>query len=55
MTMALQSSSNPSDFGTTWSAVSAKKTELVNAEPMRYCVKSVTDAWLKQIGWLVQT
>ena len=28
-------SSNPSDFGTTWSAVSAKKTELVNAEPMR--------------------
>ena len=28
-------SSNPSDFGTTWSAVSAKKTELTNAEPMR--------------------
>ena len=28
-------SSNPSEFGTTWSAVSAKKTELVNAEPMR--------------------
>ena len=28
-------SSNPSDFGTTWAAVSAKKTELVNAEPMR--------------------
>ena len=28
-------SSNPDDFGTTWSAVSAKKTELVNAEPMR--------------------
>ena len=28
-------SDNPDDFGTTWSAVSAKKTELVNAEPMR--------------------
>jgi len=28
-------SSDPSHFGTTWSAVSAKKTELVNAEPMR--------------------
>ena len=28
-------SSDPSDFGTTWSAVSAKKTELINAEPMR--------------------
>ena len=28
-------SSNPSDFGTTWAAVSAKKDELVAAEPMR--------------------
>ena len=28
-------SDNPDDFGTTWSAVSAKKTELTNAEPMR--------------------
>ncbi len=28
-------SDNPDDFGTTWAAVSAKKTELVNAEPMR--------------------
>ena len=28
-------SSTPSDFGTTWKAVSDKKTELVNAEPMR--------------------
>ena len=28
-------SDNPSDFGTTWSAVSAKKDELVAAEPMR--------------------
>ena len=28
-------SSTLSDFGVTWSQVSAKKTELVNAEPMR--------------------
>ena len=28
-------SSSPSDFGVTWSQVLAKKTELVNAEPMR--------------------
>lgn len=27
-------SSNPSDFGVTWSQVSAKQTELTNAEPM---------------------
>lgn len=28
-------SDNPDDFGTTWDAVSAKKDELVAAEPMR--------------------
>lgn len=28
-------SSNPADWGTTWAAVSAKKDELVAAEPMR--------------------
>jgi hypothetical protein len=28
-------SSTPSDFGVTWLQVSAKKTELINAEPMR--------------------
>jgi hypothetical protein len=28
-------SSNPSDWGTTWAAVSAKKDELVAAEPLR--------------------
>ena len=28
-------SSNTSDFGTTWSAVSAKQTELTNAAPMK--------------------
>ena len=28
-------SQNPSDWGTTWSAVSAKKDELIAAEPMK--------------------
>lgn len=28
-------SSNPADFGVTWDQVNTKKTELVNAEPMR--------------------
>ena len=28
-------SADPKDFGTTWKAVSDKKTELINAEPMR--------------------
>jgi len=28
-------STNPSDFGTTWKAVSDKKTALINGEPMR--------------------
>ena len=28
-------SSNPSDWGTTWKAVSDKKTALINEEPMR--------------------
>ena len=28
-------SADPKDWGTTWEKVSAKKTELVNAEPMR--------------------
>lgn len=28
-------SSDPDDFGVTWSQVSAKKTELTNAEPMK--------------------
>jgi hypothetical protein len=28
-------SSDPNDFGVTWSQISAKKTELTNAEPMK--------------------
>ena len=44
-------SSNPSDWGTTWSAVSAKKAELIAAEPMRLLraerdrLIAVTDWW----------
>ena len=44
-------SSNPSDWGTTWSAVSAKKAELIAAEPMKALraerdrLIAVTDWW----------
>ena len=44
-------SSNPSDFGTTWSAVSAKKTELVNAEPMRL-LREERDKRLAETDWM---
>lgn len=44
-------SSNPSDFGTTWSAVSAKKTELVNAEPMRL-LRQERDRRLAETDWM---
>ena len=43
-------SSNPSDFGTTWSAVSAKKTELTNAEPMRL-LREERDRRLAETDW----
>ena len=43
-------SDNPSDFGTTWSAVSAKKTELVNAEPMRL-LREERDRRLAETDW----
>ena len=44
-------SDNPSDFGTTWSAVSAKKTELVNAEPMRL-LREERDRRLAETDWM---
>ena len=44
-------SDNPSDFGTTWSAVSAKKTELVNAEPMRL-LRQERDRRLAETDWM---
>ena len=43
-------SSDPSDFGTTWSAVSAKKTELINAEPMRL-LREERDLRLAATDW----
>ena len=43
-------SSNPSDFGTTWSAVSAKQTELTNAEPMKE-LRRQRDAKLAECDW----
>jgi len=43
-------SSNPSDFGTTWSAVSAKKTELINVEPMRL-LREERDRRLAATDW----
>jgi len=43
-------SDNPDDFGTTWSAVSAKKTELTNAEPMRL-LREERDRRLAETDW----
>ena len=43
-------SDNPDDFGTTWAAVSAKKTELVNAEPMRL-LREERDRRLAETDW----
>ncbi|MEK9895455.1 MAG: phage tail assembly chaperone [Burkholderiaceae bacterium] len=43
-------SSNPADWGTTWAAVSAKKTELIAAEPMRL-LREERDRRLAQTDW----
>ena len=43
-------SSDPKDFGTTWKAVSDKKTELVNAEPMRL-LRVERDRLLAETDW----
>ena len=43
-------SDNPDDFGTTWAAVSAKKTELTNAEPMRL-LREERDRRLAETDW----
>ena len=43
-------SSDPNDFGTTWSAVSAKKTELINVEPMRL-LRQERDLRLAATDW----
>ena len=44
-------SSNPSDFGVTWSQASTKKTELVNAEPMRL-LREERDRRLAETDWM---
>jgi hypothetical protein len=43
-------SSTPSDFGVTWSQVSAKKTELVNAEPMKL-LRTERNRLLAETDW----
>ena len=44
-------SADPSDWGVTWSQVSAKKTELVNAEPMRL-LRVERDRLLAETDWM---
>ena len=44
-------SDKPSDFGTTWKAVNDKKTELVNAEPMRL-LRVERNRLLAETDWL---
>jgi hypothetical protein len=43
-------SSNPSDWGTTWSAVSAKKAELIAAEPMKL-LRAERDRLIAATDW----
>lgn len=43
-------SSDPNDFGVTWAQISAKKTELINAEPMRV-LREKRDAKIAETDW----
>jgi len=43
-------SSNPADWGTTWAAVSAKRDELVAAEPMRL-LRAERDRRIAETDW----
>lgn len=43
-------SDNPSDWGVTWAQVSAKKTELVDAEPMRL-LREERNRRLAEVDW----
>jgi len=47
-------SSTPSDFGTTWKAVSDKKTELTTAEPMRL-LRVERDRLLAECDWMANS
>tara|TARA_R100000329_G_scaffold147090_1_gene134353 strand:- start:1818 stop:2216 length:399 start_codon:yes stop_codon:yes gene_type:complete len=44
-------SDKPSEFGVTWAQASAKKTELINAEPMRL-VRRERDRRLAETDWM---
>jgi len=47
-------SADPKDFGTTWKAVNDKKTELVNAEPMRL-LRVERDRLLAETDWMANS
>jgi hypothetical protein len=47
-------SSDPKDFGTTWKAVSDKKTELINAEPMRL-LRVERNKLLAETDWMASS
>jgi len=47
-------SDKPSDFGTTWKAVSDKKTELINAEPMRL-LRVERNRLLAETDWMANS
>ena len=47
-------SANPDDFGTTWDAVSAKKDELVAAEPMRL-LREERNRRLAETDWMASS
>ena len=45
---------DPKDFGTTWKAVSDKKTELINAEPMRL-LRVERNRLLAETDWMASS
>ena len=47
-------SADPKDWGTTWKAVNDKKTELVNAEPMRL-LRVERDRLLAETDWMANS
>ena len=47
-------SADPKDFGTTWKAVNDKKTELVNAEPMRL-LRVERNRLLAETDWMANS
>ena len=47
-------SSDPKDWGTTWKAVSDKKTELINAEPMRL-LRVERNRLLAETDWMANS